>query len=281
MEENFFSVQFPEAFYLSHSPNTEKYSTYINIGYSQLYSRHFLFCGLARNCEKQLKLNHERILYLRHITNIHSYSYKFIENDSTDNTASYIKDNVIGESFTLEVPLLQGKSLLRRTVMADMRNKYVPKESIYDYVVVYDMDIEGGFSYEGFLHSIGYLEEHSSVGAVTANGIQYRINSDNRIERLFYDTWAYRPLKNKEEDESKYNLLRFNRGETPFAVESNFGGMGIYRGSIFTKNHIQYTNEDCDHVTIHKQIREMGFKVVLNPSLIVLYSPNYYTHNPS
>lgn len=277
MEENYFRLNFPESLFPC---NTPEYIHYYNIGarkkaYS--WATPILFCGLARNCRKATELNHRRIQHFQYTADIN-----IISNDSTDGTDEYITKYNIGYVLDIGVPPLQGKSLLRRTVMADMRNKYVPYDDHeYEYIVVYDMDIEGGFSYEGFLHSIGYLEEHPSVGAITANGIQYRMNEDNSIrDRIFYDTWAHRPLKNKEEDESKYNLLRFNRGETPFAVESNFGGMGIYRGSIFNKHTIQYTNEDCDHVTIHKQIREMGFKVVLNPSLIILYSPHYYANTP-
>ena len=52
--------------------------------------------------------------------------------------------------------------------------------------------------------------------------------------------------------------------------------MIIYPSSIL-ENDISYTNEHCDHVTLNKQLTQLGYNIFLNPSQITLYSEHYYT----
>ena len=65
------------------------------------------------------------------------------------------------------------------------------------------------------------------------------------------------------------NLLHFNRGDDLVEVKSCFGGLALYKTSALSG---RYTDEDCDHVTLHKSLPCM----YLNPSQIVLYTEHYY-----
>lgn len=269
---NYFGVQFPESMYPP--SNIEEYRRYVNIGYSHIIKDNpsFLIAGLARDCLRDCKLNVDRFnaLKIRHLFHI-------IENDSVDGTDTFIGNRALGETLTLKVPRMTGKGLLRRTTMSMLRNKYVPDIPKYDYVIVYDFDIKGGFSYEGFYHSIGLMIEDRKIGCVTANGLLYSKNDDGTKSKVYYDSWTYRPLECDTIKEHNYNLLNLKRGDKPYEVESAFGGMGIYRGDIFHKGVIKYSSDDCEHINVNKCIRDNGLGVIVNPSLIVLYNGHYYT----
>jgi hypothetical protein len=95
-------------------------------------------------------------------------------------------------------------------------------------------------------------------------------------ERLFYDTWALRLFNKSEElDDNKANLYQFNRGQSPFRVNSCFGGLAIYNPRFLEEN-IKYTSKDCDHPTLHNELTRRGYYVVFNPSQITLYNKSCY-----
>lgn len=267
MQINYFGIQFPESMFPPQ--NILEYSAILNAGYTYLYTTRpkILVCGLARDCVKELHNNVERFKAL----NL-DITFDIVENDSIDETREYILNNQLGQSYNIGTPKMTGKGLLRRTAMADMRNKYIP-EIPYDYTIVYDFDIKGGFSYEGLFHSFGLLHIYKDIGAITANGLLYSKLEDGSKSKVYYDSWTYRPL---EECGENYNLLDLKRGDKPYEVKAAFGGMSIYRGLLFTKNFIKYSNEDCEHISICNQIRFMGYKIIVNPSLIVLYNGHYY-----
>jgi hypothetical protein len=112
-----------------------------------------------------------------------------------------------------------------------------------------------------------------SLDVCGSNGLLYR-KQDDKVQRLYFDSWAYRGLN--EEYDPDINLLTINRGDSPYEVDSCFGGMCIYKYD--TLNGLKYTNEDCDHVTLHKQIRNNGYRIWINPSQITLYTEHYYQY---
>lgn len=267
---NYFGIQFPESMYPP--SNIDEYKRLVNIGFSfiRFNNPSFLVAGLARDCMKECKLNVDRWngLGIRH-------TFHIIENDSVDGTDTFIGNRALGECLKIGTPRMTGKGLLRRAAMSTLRNKYVPNIPTYDFVIVYDFDIKGGFSYEGFYHSIGLMIEDKNIGAVTANGLLYSKNDDGTKSKVYYDCWTYRPLEDGTDE--NYNLLNLKRGDSPYEVQSAFGGMGIYRGDIFHKGVIEYNDKDCEHVNVNKCIRDKGLGIIVNPSLIVLYNGHYYT----
>lgn len=259
---------FPESYYL---PTSETYYDEVARGYDTLKNKSIIICGICKNIGPNVRNILARIKVLGEMFN--SYSVFVYENDSTDNTLANLANyadlfkmpiEIQSEMIGLE-PHEQDKSLYRRQIMAQCRNKYLDylKSCSPDYVIVLDLDIYG-FSYQGVAHS--FSQEFDVMGS---NGIIYQTNKAGERYRCFYDTWAYRGDGPDGPAPENLNLLTLNRGEPCYEVDSCFGGLAIYKQKWLDK--IRYMDYDCDHVTLHEQIRESGGKIMINPSQIVLY----------
>lgn len=253
-------LAFPESFY---PPVNPKYMYYCTLGF---YIAKRSSCTIL-GCAKNIAWNLPQILIkLQKIGSMfQSCNYFIYENDSTDNTSLLLQRHSNPSIQILCEKLKQpqheqDKSLLRRSTMAFCRNKCLQYRKPSTYTIIVDLDLHG-ISYEGILNTLGH-----DLDVVGSNGILYKDN-----KRLYYDTWAHR-VGNWEDKTT--NDLHFNRGEDPIEVNSCFGGMAIYKSHVLSN--CQYTDEDCDHVTLHKQIKDKGFKIYLNPSQITLYSEHYY-----
>lgn len=273
---------FPESMYPpTNSPG--QYAGRVIHGAKVLKESKVLICGTARNCDHVLPYTVSRIEHLREMC---GYSEVFVfENDSTDNTKQSLqkwareKSGVHIRSEKWGIPSLQDLSYERTAYMAKARNKYLDfvmkTFDLWDYVIIMDFDLEGGFSYEGVCNSIGYEGDWDVMGS---NGLLYRRREgDGEMERLFYDAWAFRKLGHPEpHDFTDINLLLYSRGQEPIEVDSVFGGLAIYKGECFEYDFYRYKSGDCDHPTLHRQLKNEGRKVFLNPSQITLYSKTYY-----
>src|SRR5690606_13435516 len=140
----------------------------------------------------------------------------------------------------------------RTVYMAAARNRYLNRLKEFrrnnhvDYVIILDLDLKGGFSYDGILNSLCWIHG-GKFDVMASNGILYR-KQEEEIQRIHYDTWAYRPLDRWNHSFSdEFNLLSWNRGESPFEVNSAFGGVTIYRNSCILDDDT-YLPGDCDHV---------------------------------
>lgn len=266
--DKLYNYFFPEEFYPPIDPD---YGRKVSKGLERASKLNSLFVGVIRDAERNL-------LILNHIRGFFNSSKVFLyENDSKDNSKNILekfsKDNynVVFKSENLKTTRLADTSLERRTNMANARNTYLEYSKRYfksnpvDILIVLDLDLLGGFSYTGLLNSLYFWNNISSFGS---NSIYYQ-----NQERLYYDTWAY--LDSFQRSESDKNLMIFHRGEYVKKVISCFGGMMLYPGNILD-NDINYTNEDCDHVTLNKQLINLGYNIWLNPSQITLYSTHYY-----
>lgn len=274
--------QFPESLYppienkglyLSRVKSGGDIASFSNIG----------IVGLTRNTENVITKTLDRLRYLSRFFS--STKVLIFENDSTDSTKDKVKE-YISVVDDLEIHFaskdlnkefhLGGKENSRKLDMASYRNIYLnlieEMKWDIDYLIVIDTDVLGGFSYEGVFSSLGFENEWSAIGS---NSIIYRELENKELERLFFDTWAYRPEDSWNDccgEES--NRLTFERGQEPVKVNSCFGGLCIYKyGDI---KGLRYDNSDCDHVTLHKQLKAKGKEVYLNPSQIVLYNNHIY-----
>lgn len=235
-----------------------------------------MFLGVVRDAQPALERN---LMCLEHMRGFFNSSSVFLfENDSKDNSKEILDNyakthyNTIFSSEKLNTNKLSDQSLERRVNMAYVRNKYLEYakkkyKSNYnlDLIIILDLDIIGGYSYTGLLNSLSYFNNNICIGS---NSIYYQ-----NYQRLYYDTWAYKDSYNKIEQEK--NLMIFHRGEKPFQVDSCFGGLILYPASIL-EHDIKYDIWSCDHVTLNKQLKDLDYKVLLNPSQIVLYSEHYY-----
>ena len=300
--------RFPESLF-----EAEDNGVYINslaCGIQTTSKLNVVITGLCKNIAPVLDHTIARLYKTSSFFN----SCKFVvyENDSDDGTAERLKEYASKDNQFILIQESTGhkgfdstsKTLDRALYLSMLRNicknliVHLHYSCKIDYVIVIDLDLEGGWSYDGILNSFAY--DLDGWSAMTANGIRY----ENRVTRigdqesrvccrLFYDIWAYRAYGCEElkadvhhpgtgsKGVSSYAL---ERGDPPIEVFSNFNGLGIYK----FENMIQceYGAEkhengtvDCDHPYLHKQIRNNGGSIYLNPSMITLYSPHEFSLN--
>ena len=137
----------------------------------------------------------------------------------------------------------------------------------YDFTIVLDLDVAGGWSEDGVANSFGY----DGWDFVGSNGLIYRREGLEFNALRQYDMWALRfddaltPLPTR--DARRY---LFRPGEPLVPVTSCFGGLGIYRMEAFQAG--RYEPSDCEHVTFHRSLIEAGFgRLFLNPSQMLVY----------
>lgn len=263
--------RFPESLYL---PITNDYYDRVALGIDIMRQKDIVICGICKNIADNVDNILAKIFRLGSM--FRSYSLYIYENDSVDATLSKLVQSsaklnmpITIETETLEVePHDQDKSEYRRERMAYARNKYLDhiRDKEFDNLIVCDLDIEVGWSYEGIAHSFAF-----DFDVVGSNGLIYQKNREGETYRCFYDTWAYRTLDDKEICGVEGNLLKYNRGQHLEQVGSCFGGLCIYKRDCITDS-VKYTKDDCDHVTLHRQLIDNGNKIYLNPSQIVVYS---------
>jgi hypothetical protein len=298
-DKYYLQSRFPEDLFPPLSELREEYYARLLKGVSRCGNHNVVITGLCRNIIDVLPQTAAR---LRKTAELFKEAKILIyENDSNDGTSEALKEefegdnNVIlkqditghkmyGKTRELERPMYLGK--LRQMCNGWIRdiNKFFP----VDYIVVIDLDLDGGWSYDGILNSFGY--DHWS--AMTANGFEYKekkIESEQGVEyleyeRLFFDTFAYKKYGSWEVlDSEETNKLRFERGDEPFRVYSNFNGVGIYKyEDMIDCTFGAHQNPDGTVINewsfMHNQMIKNGCDIYLNPSLITLYSPTEYSN---
>ncbi len=312
---------FPETMFPCQYSYFEEYGRHVISGMDLAKQSNILICGVVKDAESIIQTNLLRILRLgSHFKKYHAFIY---ENNSEDGTKD-ILSKFRNKNFTIKMeniqlePYTHPKSQARRQNMAKVRNKYLTfarkyiKTNPVDYIFLIDLDLPGGWSYEGIFNSLSQSEVWQIVGS---NSIYYHKTSTNCVwvlvdgkykckycdfivphphfnkncsavknnenitvahQRLTYDTWALRFLEDEKElDDRQANLYQFERGQPSFEVASCFGGLAIYKPETF-QTKAKYTDEDCDHVTFHNSLRQDGYKIFLNPSQITLYNKSQY-----
>lgn len=279
-----YKAQFPESIYVpSREDSIAIYEDRIIRGEKIMSSLDVFIFALARNVEKVFEYSKARIEQLQSMFN--TAEILVVENDSTDRTKELLRkwsdENDYFDFISSDYghPKLADKSLERRKIMAQHRNKYLnyvdERLLEYDYVrathaIIVDFDIPGGFSYNGVANSFGFEQDWSCI---SGNSLIYREN-DGKLESLFYDTWAKRNYGSWEEICGPAgNKQLYNVGDEPVPVYSNFGGIAIYKLNDIID--LRYNESDCDHVTLNKQLIERGKNIYLNPSMITLQTPTY------
>ena len=263
-----YRASFPESLFpvRENDYSVRKYNKEVEIGQEIAQNFSLQIIGLAYNCDKVIETNIKRCQYLGQF--FKDYKITILENGSTDYTSDRIKRStsykeieLISES--VSKPEFSPLDKNRFSYLANLRNKLLSTifDRKQDYLMVYDFDILGGFSYHGIFHSI--FTQKNCV----SNGILYKDN-----ERRFYDTIAYRendPIKPKE----NIGKLRFDRGLPLRKVNSAFGGLGLYKWNDVKDK--RYSGEyGCEHISFHQ-----GLDLYLNPNQIVLYNETDYAKN--
>lgn len=253
----------------------DEYYSRVSHGQARMSGSTAVICGLARNLESILPVMISRIEKLGEMFS--DYRVVVFENDSIDGTLSILKRwelrntrvDILSEDYNDPVNL-PTRCRGRMDRMARYRNVYrefvAENYADFDFAVVVDMDLHGGWSAMGIANSFG-SEDWDFVGS---NGIIWKQNILSR-RSLQYDAWAYRSYGDPAVLKTRIvNQMLWDRGEPMVRVDSCFGGLGLYRMRALTE--CAYAGEDCEHVSLHRQMAEKGMdRLFLNPSQVILY----------
>ncbi len=297
------NTDFPEEYFLPDKKKESIYQYKVDSGGVMAKDKTILFCGICRNAGETL----ERNILCLHRTGSFFKDYKIFlyENDSSDNTVDILnkyKSNKFDFVSTsredrnyranLDTPV-DPWHYQRCLILSDCRNKYLEyaQNISTDYICVLDLDLKGGWSYDGMKHGIYTLEHFPNCACISSYGILsdhhnvMSLETVDQSEYIMYDSFAFRPINIEMLHilhTPKFNPLKFERGEDPIVVNSNFGGMAVYKANILKKhkysaNHWKDGHVDPDHVTINRSIRKEGFNIVLDPSMITSYSNHRFS----
>ncbi len=251
-------------------------------GYSVAKQRRVVIAGLARDLAHILPATIARIERLGSL--FQDYRVVVYENDSVDATRTILQDWAQRNCRVQPVcedrtdPVNQPTRCLDRAArmayyrsqcQSTIREHYAD----FDHVILVDMDLDGGWSYDGMAHTLAQTD-WDFVGAY---GIILRRERLTPNVILHYDAWAFRndaqftPLTTRQ-----VNVMRYQRGQALQPVHSCFGGLGIYQMPVYLAG--QYDGTDVEHVAFHKDLYQKGFrKIFLNPNLIVVYGRKHRT----
>jgi hypothetical protein len=236
---------------------------------------------IAKTIHEDIKLMNESFM------DFSTVSWFLVESDSNDNSVQILNELEISMSnFSfLSLGKLERDFPDRTVRLAYARNRYLdairssPQYSDFQYIAVADFNSLNSKLTKAAVDSCW---SRNTWDVCTAN-------QDGR----YYDVWALRHhlwspndcweqlefLKrySKVPEFALYVSLNSRMIKLPqdsdwIEVESAFGGLAIYRreallsGSYSGKNALG--KPICEHVTLHEQISEKGFKIFINPKLI-------------
>lgn len=265
----------------------EYYTTVIN-GYKYMNQMNVVVVGLIRDNYHKLQLTIDH-LYSTTFIHFNSYHLIVVENDSVDQTKSYLQQLVqydrqrvssivldYNNDDTMKYGAFSDHRFIR---MAELRNQYLSyihdhyhdKFHSYNDVLVLDLDLYHGWSIDGLAHSYGlkYRTGHTDrYDILCANGIY------NNGE--YYDTLAYRDsiYTDTRHDDAQRDAAHkiYTLYSEPIPVDSCFGGMAIYNLSHLIATNCMYTGTDCEHVTLHQCMKNtIDTNIYINPNMLLWY----------
>lgn len=270
---------FPEIKFNPVNCSNKEYYEKVSLGYARMSKLKVVICGCIRNIEEVFLYSKARIEKLGSF--FKDYRVILYESDSTDQSKQLLqKWSTENNKLNLEMEDLgyeniRGENLDRVKRMAQHRNHYLQRVYDdyldYDYMIVVDPDLHGGYSYDGIAHSFFY-EDFDMIGA---NGLQYV----NR-HPVFFDTFPLIGLNN--ERYKFYNFLDSNghlipelqRGQPLIPVRSCFGGVGIYKITSLKGFYAGWGSPvlpQSEHISLNIQMQKGGFtKHFINPSLLTI-----------
>ena len=244
-----------------------------------------LVVGLVRNCGKNLSAEVE--LLRSAFAVFGSVSWLVIESDSTDDTPAVL------EQIEARVPGFRSISLgalrndlpLRTQRIARCRNEYMaqidnsPAYAGVDYVAMADLDgVNTQLTAEALLSC--WSRTDWDVCAANQRGPYYDIWALRHPDWCPTDCWRQLeflhsmgvPQRKAFFAAVQSRMITLPEDGAWLEVDSAFGGLAIYRRSALQG--LRYVGLDvadreiCEHVFFHRQIRESGHRIFVNPKLI-------------
>lgn len=275
LHERFFpglynSVEFPEE--LFPAQNQAAFQKKVAAGYEYMRGMKVVICGLTKDDEPILPLTIARI----EKTGCFFRDYRVIvyENDSRDNTLDLLKKwEVTNPKVTIIAESISGTEIMqwsRTEKLAHFRNRYLQqikedKEyATFDFVIVVDMDLKGGWSNDGIATSFARLD----WDIVAANSIGY-----HNLRKTYYDMFALLP-KNIFKNGFVYKIFgegwQLHRGDPLIRIQSGFGGLALYRKEAIMSRQYSGSIEGervCEHISLNT---DNSLRCFLNPSQITI-----------
>lgn len=271
-----YSTRFHESMFVC---KDNSYQCRNKMGYDMLSKNKVCIVGLAYNLgnkvEKLIRKCKRLLSPWHKDSSVVVYCY-----DSTDDTFNYLKNKQAENPWLIlpEIVLENKKNMSRLVRMAHLRNiclQHIDKSA--DYILITDYDLSGPLSLDGIANSISYMNkyEKDSYDVMCANGLLSVVGLNIHLPFAgwdYYDPFAVKMLDGYRPTTGPFNSLIMKRGDAPIDVISGFGGAGLYKIELFTKKKYKYIADEneCEHVTLHEMMFNDGYKIAINPSMIVL-----------
>jgi len=244
-----------------------------------------LIVGLARDCERVISSEIQKITDA--FSSAKSVKWLIIESDSSDCTVDVL--NSMSKKLSLHY-LSLGKlkeQLNKRTErIAECRNRYVEEirrsndYALIDFVVVADLDgVNCNLTSESVM-SCWQMEEdwdacfaNQSEAYFDIWALRHESWSPNDCWRV-YNFLVQLGINNMDaKNMSIYSkMIKIQESVKPIKVRSAFGGLGVYKKSLFEKSNYSGLTADgcevCEHVTFHETLHDEGHSLYINPKLI-------------
>jgi hypothetical protein len=216
----------------------------------------------------------------------YNVGFFFVESDSQDNTLhlldklkekisdfSYVSLGKIEEVIPDRIARI---AYCRNVYIEELRNRLYTEDT--EFTVVADMDgINSKLSRTGVESC--FILENWSVCTANQRGPYYDIYA------LRARNWNLQNLPESYQhhlEKYRFHAIAFYlsvvrkmfkyRGKNPIEVESAFGGIAIYKTDVLRNFKYSETNQqgtiECEHVGLHRAIREDGGKIIINPNFI-------------
>tara|TARA_B100000902_G_C27321949_1_gene925316 strand:- start:4340 stop:5287 length:948 start_codon:yes stop_codon:yes gene_type:complete len=311
-----YNINFPEDIFTQNARKTVQFKQLDNGLRSAVANIDVMFCGIVRNSSQNLERNIQRI---KNSMSFFNNTVAFIyENNSTDGTKEILKEyegndlRVLSEDIDDANYTMQEEpdEVYRRcSKIAAARNKYMEfvedNHKNFPVTVILDLDLIGGWSYEGLYTNVFNLlnnKLYDNIGAVTSYGVissamqnweKLRLEDSDPHDYKMYDSFAFREFdwyKREVQEEKEFGLTRerqalyndISRPSGNTKVLSNFGGLGIYKSDVikdlrYRSQKYEDANADSEHVPFHRSMyNKKGKAVSINNRNIVSYSPHRY-----
>ena len=233
--------------------------------------------GLARNLGDLLPVTMQRIYDTAAM--FRDYRIVIVENDSADGTAETLQqwakddpEHVIVQTNKTGRPQLRGFEPQRMQAMAEYRNRCqdLVREHYSDceYIIVLDTDAWGGWSNQGILNGITWHERMPMAGCMASTSLFKHggIQVAGEIKWCHYDQFAFRWYGWAVRMEAWFPFWLPAPGATPLEVNSAFGGLAIYKPEAYLSARYSSPDGDCEHVHLHRMMKEKGWTTHLNPA---------------
>jgi len=271
------AAAFPERRFECHWAVQDSYQRRIARGRERMRRTTVVFCALARDVAHALPRVVPRIERAGEL--FREYRVVVYENDSSDTTPGMLREwarqnasvDVLSETAGIAC-LGRGRDAERMRHLAACRNRYLDRlldrHASFEFAIVVDSDLPRGFSYEGLMHTFG----HEGWDVVGSNMWSVPAEGPPPPDPQFFDAWAFRRVgETVPRPFEETNAMFFRRGEPMVPVWSSFGGLAVYTMEAMASG-ARYGGDDCEHVVLHRELRERGFdRQFLNPSQVVLY----------